>query len=134
MLHEARFLADLDHRFLPSHLIQMTGQVFNGFTHPILPLRYILEQFSLGGMRVLRGSLFLCVVNHHTPGHFTAIGVSGAGLGCDVGEGRAIGLILEVAGLERKAVVIGQWVRIRVIIWFGKVGFERKIGVAGIVF
>lgn len=85
-------------------------------------------------MRLLGSSLFLSIVNYHTFGHFAAIGVSGTDLRGNICEGRGGGLILEVAGLNRKAMVVGRWVRIGVIIWFRKVGFERKVGVAGIVF
>lgn len=106
MFHEAGFLADLDRWFLPSHLVQVTGQVFNGLAHSILPLRYILEEFSLGRKRVLRGSLFLSIVNDHTSGHFAAISVSSASLGCDVGKGRTIGLSVEVTSFEWKAMVV----------------------------
>lgn len=124
MLHETRFLAGLNHWFFPSHLVQMTGQIFNGLAHSILSLRYILEEFSLGRKGVLRRPLFFRIINDHTSGHLTTIGVSSAGLGCDVGEGRTIGLIMEVASLERKTMVVGEGIRISVIIWFGKVGLE----------
>lgn len=124
MFHEAGFLTNLNHRFFSPHLVQMTWQVLNGLAHSILPLRYILKEFPLWRKRVLRRPLFFRIINDHTPGHFTTIGVSSAGLGCDIGKGRTIGLIVEVASLERKALVVGGRIRIRVIICFGKVGLE----------